>query len=253
MRISVSLRSQGIVILVLLVGLGLSFLVAFFGIGRQIGIEQTNAKVSRQTQVDAQRLETGMVNQETGIWGYRLSGDQQFLAPYVLGQQQVRDALAALQNETKGTPISAQLAGITESISTWQDWARGQTAAIDAGGPKVDLVAGDDGKALFDQFRRQSAGIQSTLQKRVTAADSRVRDQSIVLLSVLGLLVLAGVFVLGLFAFQFFMGGRRSHRDTGYSAVGRGRATRKLPRGLADLGYQAAGFGPGDGRGQRRS
>jgi len=109
------------------------------------------------------------------------AGNQQFLAPYLLGARQVADAMGALKAETKGTATGPQLTGLADSIAAWQTWAEVQRAEIAAAGPKVDVVASAQGKVLFDEFRSKSAGIQSTSQKQVTAADARVRDQSIAL------------------------------------------------------------------------
>src|SRR6266446_588098 len=47
--------------------------------------------------LQVQRLDTALVDQETGVRGYALSGQQDFLAPYTSGVTEEQNALKALQ------------------------------------------------------------------------------------------------------------------------------------------------------------
>ena len=206
MRFSISLRNQGIVLLGLLVGLGLSFVVTFVGMGSAIAAQQNGAAAGRQTEIDALRLETGMINQETGVRGYRLTGSQDFLGPYALGRSQVVAAKAALDAATTGATAHGRLLNMETGAQSWQTWAEGQTALIDTSGAFLNPVASDEGKRLFDAFRVASGAFQTSLRADVQGSDANARTQSTVSQVVLGLIVLAGLVVLGLFSTRFFMG-----------------------------------------------
>ena len=47
--------------------------------------------------LEVQRLDTALLNQETGVRGYALSAKQDFLAPYNNGVRQERNAISVLQ------------------------------------------------------------------------------------------------------------------------------------------------------------
>ena len=206
MRLTISLRNQGILLLGLLVGLGLCFGVAFFGIGSAIAGQQRSAAMGRQDEINALRLEMGMINQETGLRGYRLTGSQDFLQPYALGRSQVAAASAALDVMATNSTAHRRLLATEAAARDWQTWAQAQTSLIEASGAALDPRAPADGKRLFDVFRAASGAYQAGLQDEVRISDANAAAQSILLLSMLGLFVLAALAVLGLFSTRYFLG-----------------------------------------------
>ena len=67
-------------------------------------------------QLQVQRLDTALVDQETGVRGYALSGQKDFLAPYNQGVTDERNAIRALQAVIKQLPPSA--AADLKSVTT---------------------------------------------------------------------------------------------------------------------------------------
>ena len=57
--------------------------------------------------LQVQRLDTALVDQETGVRGYALSGQKDFLAPYNQGVTEERNAISALQAVIGQLPPSA--------------------------------------------------------------------------------------------------------------------------------------------------
>ena len=204
MRFSASLRTQGTVLLGALIIVGVGFMAAFFGIGSAIGTQQKASLSARVTEIDALRLETGMVHQESGFRGYKLTGRQDFLQPYLLGRTEVATASAALDREETRPAGKRQLRDLEASVASWEAWAQGQVAIVDANGPAVDVAASEQGKDLFDSLQSQSSAYQAGLAAAAAGADARARSQSIVFLAVLLACVLAGITALAIFATRFF-------------------------------------------------
>ena len=67
-------------------------------------------------QLQVQRLDTALVDQETGVRGYALSGQKDFLAPYNQGVTDERNAIRALQAVIEQLPPSA--AADLKSVTT---------------------------------------------------------------------------------------------------------------------------------------
>jgi signal transduction histidine kinase/DNA-binding response OmpR family regulator/CHASE3 domain sensor protein len=177
---------------------------AFFGIGTAIGIAQQSSMSARATEIDAQRLETGMVNQESGLRGYKLTGQQDFLQPYLLGRTQAAAATKALDKEETRPAGKRELKDLEASVATWQAWAEQQVASVDAGGAALDVTASEQGRALFDKFRTEAIEYVDGLAAAASKADAQARSQSIIFLAVLAALVLAGVVSLAVFSTRFF-------------------------------------------------
>src|SRR5215831_13092911 len=73
-------------------------------------------------QLQVQRLDTALVDQETGVRGYALSGQKDFLAPYYSGVTDEQNAIRALQAVIKQLPPSAaaDLKSVTEQAHFWR-------------------------------------------------------------------------------------------------------------------------------------
>ncbi|NDU71546.1 HAMP domain-containing protein [Actinomadura sp. DSM 109109] len=107
-------------------------------------------------QVEASRVQMAMLNQETGVRGYALAGDRQFLQPYTDGLATEQASVARLQRLLADEPrLRADLDATQRAIGAWRR---------DYGGVVIDQVAEEGpggeaaataarGKTAFDQVR----------------------------------------------------------------------------------------------------
>jgi signal transduction histidine kinase len=119
-------------------------------------------------------LSNGLVNEETGVRGFALSGREDFLDPYTTGQQQERAAIKSLQQALgDGYPqITADLRAVQGAAQRWKStYAEPTIAAVRSGRSIDDNADIQGGKDHFDQVRadlaKQSADLE-TLRLRGT-------------------------------------------------------------------------------------
>src|SRR5262249_45038213 len=66
-------------------------------------------------------LRTSLIDQETGIRGYILTGDQKFLEPYNTGAENEKTAVLALDSYLQGRPgLSGLRNDLTNAINDWE-------------------------------------------------------------------------------------------------------------------------------------
>nr|WP_067693958.1 sensor histidine kinase [Nocardia jejuensis] len=144
------------------------------GAGAQV-IANTNAATDRlvdHTQpalVQATRLQNALINQETGVRGYAITGDRQFLEPYTEGmaaQTRAADRIRVLTGES--SELLANLDAVQAAAQRWRvDYAHDTEAS-----PASLAATSVQGKALFDELRNrfedQNAGLSAAI-----AADRR--------------------------------------------------------------------------------
>jgi signal transduction histidine kinase len=117
-------------------------------------------------QLQVQRLDTALVDQETGVRGYALSGQKDFLAPYNNGVTEERNALRALQAVSKQLPPSAvaDLKSVAAQAHFWRTHYAQPTInqVSQAGKPVVspDILTG---KADFDALRARIGLLQADI------------------------------------------------------------------------------------------
>ncbi|WP_181796315.1 CHASE3 domain-containing protein [Streptomyces sp. WELS2] len=105
---------------------------------------------------EALRLQNALLNQETGVRGYVLAADRQFLAPYTEGRRAERDSAARLERLVGDRPVLRQDLEAIERAAA--DWRRRYAAPLIAGvTPGAPRPAGQStterGKAAFDHIR----------------------------------------------------------------------------------------------------
>ncbi|MGI8329551.1 sensor histidine kinase [Actinomadura scrupuli] len=108
--------------------------------------------------IEASRLQAALLDQETGVRGYALTGDGQFLDPYNRGLAAERDASARLAGYVRGEPaLAADLRKVLAAGETWRrEYALIVIADVRAHGPKrVSDAATVRGKNDFDALRGQ--------------------------------------------------------------------------------------------------
>ncbi|MEU7427523.1 ATP-binding protein [Streptomyces sp. NPDC040750] len=127
--------------------------------------------------IESMRLEEALVNQETGIRGYGLSGRTEFLQPYTQGERDEKVALGRLRTLVDGdSRARADLAEVEKRAGAWQRLiARPVSSASAQDAVRIAAERADDGKSAFDAMRRTMARQQSHLQSERTAATSELR------------------------------------------------------------------------------
>ncbi len=118
-------------------------------------------------------LATAMVDQETGIRGYELTGDPRFLAPFELGRRTEVTVVAFLQRDRlHGT--ERLLATVVARIDTWETLSavpaihQRQVAGPVRNGGSLDATIA--GKTRFDAIRAALATLQAAIQRLVRSA-----------------------------------------------------------------------------------
>ncbi|WIX77864.1 ATP-binding protein [Amycolatopsis carbonis] len=143
--------------------------------------------------LQANALSQALLNQETGIRGFLLTGQRDFLDPYLAGRAQQAAAVAELRRlgALPGTRIGDDLESVLRAAGAWQDAV---TKPASPGAPPPGPGAADAGKTLFDQVR----ATLDTLSAHLSAARDSGRvdlNGAATQLTVL-LLVIAGLVVI---------------------------------------------------------
>lgn len=148
------------------------------------------------------RLEAALVNQETGVRGYGLTGERSFLAPYEEGLADQRAAVKELRTlVADDTPGRADLDDVLAKAGTWQRTFAQPIADAPAGEPVESATRRtNEGKSSFDALRKAMV-VQQDHQRaaREAALDdlrgaTRLRDSILVSIAAVILLLTALIF-----------------------------------------------------------
>ena len=153
-----------------------------------------------------QQLDIAMLNQETGVRGYALSGQQAFLAPYTQGQAEEMSAVATLRRLQGQLPPGspAEITSVVNQAHYWRThYAEPAIAQVTRTGKPVispDITAG---KADFDALRAKIAVLETNISTARAGAVAALNDSATVLDAVfiaiaIGLAVIVVVLALGL-------------------------------------------------------
>jgi len=154
-------------------------------------------------QIDPARLQVQLLldaylNQETGVRGYVLSGQQSFLAPYTDGLTEATNARNALGPLLAHNGTAQRLlAEVDQRAKDWSDQFAGP--AVAAANPKAfgSPENQNTSKALFDQLRIGFANLDAALVQSRAQDVQRLHQSAAILAAVLiadlAVLVLAGV------------------------------------------------------------
>jgi signal transduction histidine kinase len=134
--------------------------------------------------LQVQRLDTALVNQETGVRGYALSAQQNFLSPYNDGVAAETSSVAALRAVIGQLPASAaaDLKSATTQAHFWRTHYAQPT--INQISQTKKPVTGADtltGKADFDALRAKIAALQDDVAGARAHAVAALNDSSTVL------------------------------------------------------------------------
>jgi CHASE3 domain sensor protein len=138
-------------------------------------------------------LSNALVDEETGLRGYLLTGRQDFLQPYQQGQRQEAQAVQALRGLQTGALASANpaLDDVQHAADRWRaQYATQALAQVNAG----DI---ERGKTLFDQVRQASTTQQAQLAavRDTGRAELNSASGNLVVVGVVVAVVLLGLIV----------------------------------------------------------
>ncbi|MBC3986886.1 CHASE3 domain-containing protein [Streptomyces sp. AC536] len=146
--------------------------------------------------ITAIRLESAVLNQETGIRGYGITGAPEFTAPYRQGLTEQRADLERLADLLADDPDSrAGLEAVRKAVERWQE--RVARPIAEAPPDAVSALAAEraeEGRTTFDEVR----AALSDQQQRLRADQAQARDDLMSMLTVrnwvfstIGVLILA--------------------------------------------------------------
>ncbi len=140
---------------------------------------------------DALRL---IVDMETGLRGYLITGRKDFLEPYERALPEIDPALDRLGELVADNPGQSQLLAVIRPASIeWRRFARDVIALREAGGDYQAVVSEGGGKRLTDAMRNEFASFVSAEQRlRDTRNSSTQRAAWLAVASVIGLTLLLG-------------------------------------------------------------
>ena len=174
-----TLRAQallGMAVLIALVLLGGGVVVI-----NQLALRSAtaNADSERQIQLDAAAFLTAMLNEQTGVRGYALTDQQQFLEAYNLGKTEAAQAQSRLDAEVE-PELRPQLRGEEEASSAWQAWAATRVVAVTAAGTPLINVAQTDLRNQLSSTGFHSAAqvLDTQVAATLASAQARARSQS---------------------------------------------------------------------------
>jgi diguanylate cyclase (GGDEF)-like protein len=136
-----------------------------------------------------QEMLTAMLDQETGVRGYILTGDRRFLQPYRTGRTRLGGVERTLLSEAAGADdLTGAIAESAQIAATWQQEAQETVALVARRGPgRSSTAAALRRKAIMDRFRASNARVQALVDARRRRALGRSE-----VLPVVVILLLAG-------------------------------------------------------------
>ena len=172
-----------------LVAVGIAVMAAFSVAAIVIGALALAGLSSARQQVvtkldpasfQASQLEVALLNQETGVRGYALSGQQVFLQPYPLGVTGQQRAVARLNRVLAGDPrAEAEVARVLNRASDWRTgYAIPVMRAVQATGKAPASPGPQRGKADFDSIRSSLTSLQQNIAAQRTRAVTSLNDAS---------------------------------------------------------------------------
>ncbi|APR85447.1 Methyl-accepting chemotaxis protein [Minicystis rosea] len=120
------------------------------------------------------KLERLLADKETGLRGYLLTGDAQFLEPYERAEQNIGATFNELaQLVSDSAPQSQRVTRLREMSSRWDEHARHMSALRREGGAYSEVVANGAGKRQMDTMREET---RTFLTFEENLRDTRTRE-----------------------------------------------------------------------------
>jgi signal transduction histidine kinase len=151
----------------------------------------------------ASQLEVELLNQETGVRGYALTAQHDFVIPYYQGLAGQRRQVITLRQLLNGVPgATAQLNTVLQRVDTWRaTYAQPTINQVRASGKPLTGAPAGLGKAEFDLIRAALAHLQANLATQRQHASGTLHNSAQVLdatLIVIAVALLLTVLVLAL-------------------------------------------------------
>ena len=169
--------------------------------------QQRDAVIGMQGELRVSNdLLRAMLDQETGLRGYALTGDEEFLAPYRRGQIEfeaaLRNAEAHRERATAGF-----VRDLAETSRRWQANAQTEVDQVDRRGPRAFSIEGArERKLLMDRIRTAAASLRAHVEQHTQDRLQHSRWVSFIFV----LLFSTTVFSLGMFALERQAGRERA-------------------------------------------
>lgn len=148
----------------------------------------------------AYRLESALVNQETGLRGYAIAADPRFLEPYDEGKREQERAAARLRELLADRPDRiADLETVERAAARWRDeYADPLAATVTSGTTRpVETTAALRGKTIFDEVRAASTAQHDNIAAEVARGNEELERartvRNVVLSSMIAAFLLTGV------------------------------------------------------------
>lgn len=151
-------------------------------------------------QTEAYRLQSALVNQETGIRGYAIAADRRFLEPYVQGRKDEARAVARMRALIGDRPeLLRELETVEKRAADWRRaYAEPLVDGVTPGEPRtIDSATAERGKKSFDRIRgasaQQIAGLATAVEEGRDQLESSRKVRDAVLIAMVVVFLLTGV------------------------------------------------------------
>ncbi|EPX55043.1 Phytochrome, two-component sensor histidine kinase [Cystobacter fuscus DSM 2262] len=187
-------RFRHLLLRAVLLPLGLLLLLAgilLWSVGNLIRAQE-GARHSQEALTRLERARQLLIDRETGLRGYLLTGKPAFLEPYQTAGQQLPAVVDALEQSLGGEP--EQRAWMTQLRERWRDWDRfavEELSLFHQGGDWLSLVRSGAGKARMDAIRATLDTIGAETRQRATLQGREAEHAGRTMLLVGGLWTLA--------------------------------------------------------------
>lgn len=135
-------------------------------LGASLDRMSTEVQQADELAVAAARLRAALLDQETGLRGYQLTGSEAFLQPYRVGQRAEGGALDVLYGGADHEGVVRAAGNVGQAAAQWRaKWAEPQIVVGDAGDFEAirDQVATGTGRRLFDDVRIALAELDESI------------------------------------------------------------------------------------------
>ncbi|UFP96804.1 response regulator [Gloeobacter morelensis] len=209
------LLTLGSLLLVFLLVFGFNYWLVF----NQVENLRQSYRLSRELNINVYRMQEGMTDQETGVRGFLLARQEEFLAPFYQGRVQYLRSLeearrvvqlitVRIEDPQMRSQMLSALDAAGQAAESWYEFVRaGEVESLRRGdlalAAALDLGRSRQGKERFDRFRQAAAEVRRRNDLLFAQLEARIRERqnqseilSIGLLAMAGLV--AGAISLGL-------------------------------------------------------
>lgn len=146
-------------------------------------------------------LQQHVIDQETGLRAYQMTGLPSVLAPYNTAQSQIDTALTALhQTPSPAVVPPDQLQKLETDVRAWQAWASGVLAQPAPAPEAVTAALTQQGRAMMDGVRQDFRQVLATASQNRDGYDTKLNHRVSRFLQFVLILALAAGIIIGVFA-----------------------------------------------------